>query len=525
VARHYLTTAIPYVNARPHLGFALELVQADAFARYRRLRGDDIRFLTGTDENSLSNVLAAERAGKPVRVFVEEHAGVFAELAARLGISNDDFIRTATDPRHLAGATALWRACAANGDIYTQSYRGLYCVGCELFYDDEELVDGRCPEHGTVPEIVEEENFFFRLSRYQGALEELLDSGRLRVLPAHRHAEARAFVGRGLRDFSISRSLTRARGWGIPVPDDPSQVMYVWFDALTNYISALGYGSPQNELYRRYWLESPARVHAIGKGILRFHAIYWPAMLLSAAQPPPTEVFVHGYLTRDGRKLSKSLGNTIDPFELVDAWGAEAVRYWLLAEVPATEDADYTDERFERAYVGALANDLGNLLNRTVSMLHRYRGGIVPSVVSAPPSLAAAASLGTELQRAFGEELDPREAMRAVWELVGAANRYVEESAPWTLAQAGDAASLDAVLYALLEALRLIGQALRPLLPGTAERVLWQLGVSVGDEVWMDELAWGRLPAGTIVAQPKVLFPKDSPPTVQGREPQITPRG
>ena len=244
----YVTTAIPYVNATPHLGFALELVQADVLARYHRLLGDDTWFLTGTDENSLSNVLAAERAGEPVRVLVERHAEIFRALTGTLGISNDDFIRTSTEPRHLAGAQRLWRACDAAGDIYRRHYRGLYCVRCESFYAPDELVDGACPEHDIVPEVVEEENYFFRLSRYAGRLAELLDTGALRVVPAWRHQEVRAFVDRGLNDFSISRTQARARGWGLPVPGDATQVMYVWFDALANYITALGYGSAEPRL-------------------------------------------------------------------------------------------------------------------------------------------------------------------------------------------------------------------------------------------------------------------------------------
>ncbi|HEY3110155.1 MAG TPA: methionine--tRNA ligase [Chloroflexota bacterium] len=521
--RHYLTTAIPYVNARPHLGFALELVQADALARYRRRRGAETRLLTGTDDNSLSNVLAAERAGVPVAEFVESSAAAFRDLAARLEISHDDFIRTATDQRHLAGARALWQACLARGDIYRRHYRGLYCVGCECFYDPDELVDGRCPEHLTVPEEVEEENYFFRLSRYQGELERLLDSGELRIVPAHRGREVRAFVARGLRDFSISRSHARAHGWGIPVPGDtsgagnplagggPDQVIYVWFDALTNYISALGYGG-DDELYRRYWLENPNRLHVIGKGILRFHAVHWPAMLLSAGQPPPRTILVHGYLTRDGRKLSKSLGNTIDPFGLIERWGAEAVRYWLLREVTATEDADYTDARFEAAYVAGLANDLGNLVNRTVSLLGRCRDGVVPA--PGPEGeheaglRASAAALGPALEAALGDALDPPAGLRAVFELVGAANRYAEATAPWRLA--GDPAAtarLDSALWSLAEAVRVVGEALAPFLPATSAAILAQLGLEPAGG-WPASLAWGRLRPGTRAGQPQALFPR-----------------
>jgi methionyl-tRNA synthetase len=508
--RYYLTTSIPYVNARPHLGFALELVQADALARYQRLIGRDVRFQTGTDDNSLSNVLAAERAGEPVRDFVEANAASFVDLAARLGISHDDFVRTSLDPRHLTGATAFWEACARAGDIYPRHYRGLYCVGCEQFYEPDELVAGRCPDHGTEPELVEEENYFFRLSRYQADLERLLDSGELRVEPAHRQREVRAFVARGLRDFSISRSRARARGWGIPVPGNPDQVIYVWFDALTNYVTGPGYGT-DSALYERYWVENKQRVHAIGKGILRFHAVYWPAMLISAGQPPPRRILVHGYLTRDGRKLSKSLGNTIDPFALIERWGVDAVRYWLLREVSAVDDADYTDARFEAAYAAGLANDLGNLVNRTLSLLHRYRDGIVPAHTASavePALLRSSTTLPTALEAALGSGFDPPAGLRAIWELVGAANRYVETTAPWRLAREPDGAErLDAVLYDLAEAVRIVGEALRPFLPETAEAIVGLLGGPTGGD-WPDRLEWGGLASGTVVGVPRVLFPR-----------------
>ncbi|HEU5195362.1 MAG TPA: methionine--tRNA ligase, partial [Methylomirabilota bacterium] len=266
----YVTTAIPYVNAEPHLGFALELVQADVLARYHRLCGDETWFLTGTDENSLTNVLAAEREGLAIQALVDRNAAVFRALTDTLGLSNDDFLRTSCDPRHQQGVERFWAACAAAGDVYKRAYRGLYCVRCESFYLAEELVHGRCPEHDAIVEVVEEENYFFRLSRYTDRLAALLDSGDLRVVPQSRHHEVRAFVARGLTDFSISRTRQRARGWGLPVPGDPGQVIYVWFDALTNYITALGYGTDEAR-YRRYWCDNPRRVHVIGKDILRFH--------------------------------------------------------------------------------------------------------------------------------------------------------------------------------------------------------------------------------------------------------------
>jgi len=392
--------------------------------------------------------------------------------------------------------------------VYKRPYRGLYCVRCERFYTPEELAGGRCPEHEAALEVVEEENYFFRLSRYEGRLAELLDSGALRVLPESRHREVRAFIGRGLTDFSISRSQARARGWGVPVPGDPAQVIYVWFDALTNYVTALGYGGDDPARYRRYWVDNPHRVHVIGKDILRFHAVYWPAMLLSAGAPPPTTIIVHGFLTRDGRRMSKTLGTGVDPAALARSWGADAVRYWLLDDVPPAG-----------AYTADLANDLGNLLQRTVSMIHRYRGGVVPAAPADESSSlrAVAGALPATLNRALGEEWDPRLALEAVLSLVRSANRSVEQAKPWELARAearGDAAAhrqLDFALGELAGCLGLVAEALRPLLPDTAARITVQLGLRPASR-WTEPLSWAGLPAGTRVAAPTPLFPRKEPP-------------
>jgi methionyl-tRNA synthetase len=512
----YVTTSIPYVNAAPHLGHALECVQADVLARFQRLRGNDAFLLTGTDENALKNVLAAEREGVPTAELVARYSATFRDLARTLNVANDDFIRTAADPRHAPGVRKLWEACRQSGDVHARQYRGLYCVGCEQFYLPSELIDGRCPEHLTIPEVVEEENYFFRLSRYTDRLAALIDSGELRILPESRRHEVRSFIAGGLEDFSISRSSARARGWGIPIPGDPSQVVYVWFDALANYITALGYGTDA-ELYRRYWTESRRRIHVIGKGILRFHAIYWPAMLLSAGEPLPTTIWVHGYLTIGGQKISKSTGNVVDPFALVARYGVDPVRYWLLREVPPFGDADYADERLERRYNADLANDLGNLLNRTVSMVHRYRQGIVPAPGEPGPAdqrlEAVAAGLAERVRTALEDDLDPQAGLAAIWELAGAANRYVEETAPWTLArseQAGDPQArqrLDSVLHHPAEALRIVAEALRPFLPETAERVARQLGAALSPD-WPAALRWGRAAVGNVLPPPEPLFPR-----------------
>jgi methionyl-tRNA synthetase len=486
-SRYYLTTAIPYVNARPHLGFALEIVQADALARHRRQAGDQVRFLTGTDDNSLKNVQAAEAAGVPVQRLVNRNAAAFAALRGPLSLSFDDFIRTSSDPRHRAGVERLWRACADAGDLYRKRYEGLYCVGCEQFYAEAELRDGRCAEHDVALERVAEENWFFRLSRHQERLGELLARGALRVEPAARRNEVLGLVAAGLEDFSVSRSRARARGWGVPVPGDPDQVVYVWWDALANYVTALDYGTG-GPAYRRWWLEAGRRVHLIGKGILRFHAVYWPAMLLSAGEPLPTDILVHDHLTVGGRKLSKSSGNVVDPVALAERYGADAVRWWLLREVPRVGDADFTVERLAARADADLANGLGNLVNRVVSMVHRYRGGRLPAAAPA----AAAAPLRLACRRApaeVAEALDGgdfRRATAAVWAVVEEGNRYVEAARPWELARSersGDAGAgrrLDAALAVLVASCRVLAEQLRPFLPDAAARIAAQCDASSG---------------------------------------------
>ena len=518
-SRWYVTTAIPYVNARPHIGFALEIVLTDALARYRRLKGEDVRFLTGTDENSLKNVQAAEQEGIPTQELVGRNAAYYYALRDSLNLSFDDFIRTSTDPRHLDGVRKLWEACDQSGDIYKRPYRGLYCVGCEQFYTEDELADGLCPEHLTRPELVEEENYFFRLSRYADRLRDLIESDQLHIVPQTRKNEVLSFIRMGLDDFSISRTRARAHDWGIPVPGDPDQVMYVWFDALGNYITALDYADG-GQLYQHYWLDNPRRVHVIGKGIIRFHAVYWPAMLLSAAVPLPTTIFVHGYVTVGGEKISKSRGNVIDPVELAERYGPDALRYYLLRQIPATEDGDFTLERFVYAYNADLADQLGNLLSRVLGMISRYYDDVVP----APGTLqevdsrliGTAGDLRWRVDAALAR-FTPHEALAAIWDLVSAANKYVVEVEPWVLARQrgtgpGGAAAeerLATALYNLVEVLRLVAHYCAPFLPSTAEAIARQLGITLdtsGD--WAQVTGWGRYPAGTIVQRGSALFPK-----------------
>lgn len=476
--RFYITTAIPYVNGDPHLGHALELVQADVLARHGRLRGDNVRFLSGTDDNALKNVDAALAAGLPVAEFVAEKAQRFADLAAPLQLSNDDFIRTSTDPRHRPGVERLWRACAKAGDLYQREYQGLYCSGCEAFVLPVDLDDGRCPEHGDPPELVSERNWFFRLSRYRDALLDLIESDRLRIEPEHRRNEVLSFLRSGLGDFSVSRAQERAHGWGVPVPGDPTQVIYIWFDALANYISALGYGSDSQD-YRDWWRESDERLHVIGKGIIRFHAIYWPAILLSAGQPLPATIFVHDYLTIEGQKVSKSLGTAINPLWVIERYGADALRWWFLRDVPRAGDADFRAE-LVAARANELAGGLGNLINRTIALISRNRPGGVRLTSEALPEAASLQALCGKLPSTIDAAVaafDLRAATAALWEVVAEGNRFVSEARPWELAKAAragnhDAAKrLDAVLSTLLDACLVISAELPPFLPFAAERI------------------------------------------------------
>lgn len=515
---YYITTAIPYVNGVPHMGHALEYTLTDAVARYHRLRGRDVRFQTGTDENSLKNVQAAEREGIPTAELVARNSQRFVDLRGPLGLSFDDFIRTSAEPRHADGARRLWQACALHDDFYRRSYEGLYCVGCEQFYGPDELVDGRCPTHGTVPDVVAEENWFFRLSAYQAELERLIDSDALRISPPTRKNEVLSFIRGGLADFSVSRSEARAKGWGIRVPDDPGQVMYVWYDALSNYITALGYAD-DGPAYRRWWAECPDRVHIIGKDIIRFHCVYWPAMLLSAGVPLPTEIFIHGFITLSGGKMSKSTGNVLDPLALVETYGLDALRYYLLRHVRSTEDGDFTLERFVAAHNADLADQLGNLLRRTTSMTNRYFGGLVPTPVDsalddeAAPLVAAASTLGDRVAAAMADYLT-HDAIEAVWNVLAEANRFLVVVEPWQLAKGRADPAVEArlatSLYTAAEALRLVAYTLQPFLPSTADAVARQLGLpdARAGRDWADGTAWGRLAPGTAVAEGAVLFPK-----------------
>jgi methionyl-tRNA synthetase len=458
--KFYITTAIDYVNASPHLGHALEKIQADVIARYFRILGKEVLFLTGTDENSLKNVRAAESEGIAPKKLVDRNAKRFYQLKEVLNLSFDDFIRT-TELRHIKGAQKLWLACKR--DIYKKTYRGLYCVGCEEYYKEEELVNGLCPEHKTKPELVEEENYFFRLSKYQKQLIEIIEKDKIKIIPEIRKNEILTFLYRGLEDICISRTAERAKGWGIDVPGDPSQKIWVWFDALSNYINAVGYGVNQRK-FKKWW---PADVHVIGKGISRFHCVYWPAILISAKLPLPKSIFIHGYITVDGHKMSKSLGNIIDPFDLFQKYGTDAIRYFLLRESSPFEDLDFTFEKFKKRYNSDLASGIGNLVARIITLKNRLK---IKKFKIKPQNKKLKKKIEkTEKNwKKFLDNFEFNEALRSVWDLISFCDKFIQEEKPWEKKEKG-------VISDLLSALTEISKLLQPFLPETSKKIEKQI--------------------------------------------------
>jgi methionyl-tRNA synthetase len=511
-----ITTPLYYVNALPHIGSAYTTMAADAIARFHRLLGQPVLMITGTDEHGQKIQRTAEERGLDPQEHCNEIVAGFADLWDRLNIAYDRFSRT-TASRHEAIVREFYQRVWDNGDIYEGRQQGWYCVSCEEFKEERDLLEGkRCPIHSNkAVEWRDEHNYFFNLSKYQAKLEALYATQPDFIQPASRRNEVLSFVNQGLQDFSISRLNV---AWGFPVPTDPEQTLYVWFDALLGYVTALL--DPEDEptlenALRRWW---PINIHLIGKDILRFHAVYWPAMLMSAGLPVPGRVFGHGFLTKDGQKMGKSLGNTLDPFALVEQYGADAVRYYFLKEIEFGRDGDFSESRFINVLNADLANDLGNLLNRTLKMASRYCGGKIPDVsvdaFSDDHSLKVkGGSLSEQVQSAY-QKLAFSEACEAILGLVRASNKYLDETAPWSLFKAGKQVETEQVLYAVLESIRLAGYLLSPIVPGLATAIYQQLGF-VGDFNRRDigqsfpfeaHSRWGFLPSGQPLGEAKPLF-------------------
>lgn len=478
----YITTTLPYVNAAPHIGFALEIIQADIIARYQRLKGKDVFFNTGTDEHGIKIYRQAEKEGKNTQEFCDEYAARFDGLKKILNLSYNNFIRT-TEAHHIVAAQNFWRRCYANGDIYKKNYKVKYCVGCELEKTESELENGKCPLHPNLElELIDEENYFFRFSKYQNKLLELYKRNPQFVLPEEKANEIKSFVERGLNDFSISR-LKNKLPWGIEVPDDPDHVMYVWFDALVNYISAIGWPGDM-EKFKRWW---PA-FQVAGKDNLRQQSAMWQAMLMSANIPNSSQILIHGFISSDGRKMSKSLGNVIDPFELVNKYGTDAVRYYLSAEIPTMKDGDFSYEKFEARYNGDLANGLGNLIARTITM-------------------AMSANLSEEIEmkiedqfnikeywKHYSEAMDGNflnESLNLVNKLIKECDGLIASRKPWELIKNGQAEEANKILGTVIESIRHIAWMLVPFMPETADKIFDSLGIVKGQKNFEKAKEWG----------------------------------
>jgi len=513
----YVTTPIYYVNDRPHIGTAYSTIAADVLARYHRMRGERTRFLTGVDEHGIKLERRAKELGQTPQTYVDSMVPPFKEAWQQLGCAYDDFIRT-TEPRHKERAQAMWRLCRERGDIYEADYQGLYCVGCEAYYTEKDLLEGNlCPIHKKPVEVLNEHTYFFRLGAYQERLLAFYEKNPQFVQPEGRYNEVKSFVREGLRDLSLSRSTF---SWGVQVPDNPEHVIYVWFDALVNYISALGGpkrpGEPESP-FDTFWPPNAKAVHIVGKDILRFHAVYWPAFLMSAGIEPPTQVWAHGWLTVDGQKMSKSLGNFIPPAPIVDAVGADVLRYYLMRDIAFGQDGDFSHQNLFARYHGELGNGLGNLLNRILaSIVRKTLEGRVPVVDRGELLAIDRALLDTAQASARNaarqlEEVHPNRALEAIWELVNAANKYVDQTEPWKLVKQNDTQRLSQVVYTSLEALRYLGLMLWPFMPQKSSELLHQLGFDAlspeeGVDLWPDD--WGKLPGGIETRPGKPLFPR-----------------
>ena len=500
----FITTPIYYINARPHIGHAYTTMLADAYARSRRLLGDDVFFMTGTDEHGQKVERAAQKAGIKTPEFAEQTAAHFRQMSQDLHISNDDFIRT-TEPRHHRAAQEIWRRVAANGDIYKGDYEGWYCTVDEVFVPETQLADGKCPTCGGKVERLKEESYYFRLSKYQQPLLDFYSANPDFLQPAFRLNEVRTFVEGGLQDLSISRTSFQ---WGVPVPDDPKHVMYVWFDALTNYLTVLGFGSGDESRVQRFW---PAVTHFVGKEIVRQHALYWPAFLMSAGLTPPRRIIAHGWWLMGGAKMSKSIGNIARYQDYAAIFGVDALRYFVMREMTLGADANFSDDAILTRFNADLANDLGNLVSRATTMVQRYCDGMVPTVPPGwrdPLDADLVAKIDSTIASALRqfEAIQISPALQDTWELVRAVNQYIVKREPWTLAKKPDARPmLEATLYHSADALRVTAALVDPVMPAAADRIRRMLGVA--PDRWTD-LKAGTLQAGTRLGTIEPLFPR-----------------
>jgi methionyl-tRNA synthetase len=506
----YVTTPIYYVNGKPHIGHAYTTIACDVLTRYARVRGMDARFLTGTDEHGQKIERVAAEQGLPAQEYCDRMIPMFRSCWDAIGCAPDDFIRT-TEPRHQRFVEEMWKRCEASGDIYLGEYEGWYSIADETFYTEKELVDGKAPT-GRPVERVKEPSYFFRLSKYTEPLLRLYEERPDFVRPEGRMNEVKSFVKEGLRDLSISRTTFR---WGIPVPGAPDHVMYVWFDALTNYVSALG--GDGDPLFQKFWEPNGRATHVVGKEIIRFHAVYWPAFLMSAGLPLPSQVWAHGWLTVNGEKMGKSANNFLPPEPIADAVSADALRYYLMRDVAFGQDGDFSHQNLLARYHGDLGNGLGNLLNRMVSsIVAKSLDGRVPRVDPAKlgdreRELIASAERAAKRAASHLDQIEPHRALEAIWELVGAANKYVDQTEPWQLAKKNETERLGEVCYAVLETLRWLSVMLWPFMPEKSDGIRTQLGLpalmpTTALDLWPS--AWGGLAAGTITRPGAPLFPR-----------------